>query len=334
MRCSAIVTRDRKQSETVSLIALVPALRRAASTLDPGLFSGWRVRPSDWQFGVSVQQQLWPRASVEVGYNRRWFQGFLVTDNLAVAPSDFGAFSITTPVDPRLPGGGGQAITGLYNVNPGPTATAVNNFVTLASNRGGEYSYYNGVDATFSIRLRQGVTFQGGTSTGQNVIDTCAVRAQLPETAPTNPYCHTATGFLTQARGLVSYTIPIVDVQIAGTFQSNPGAAITANYTVSSAVAAQTLGRPLSNNAPNVSVNLIPPGAMYGDRLNQLDFRLTKILKFGRTRVNAGLDVYNLLNSNAVQTYNTSYVPGAATWPLPTVILPPRFAKVNVQVDF
>jgi hypothetical protein len=31
MHCSAIVTRDRKQSETVSLIALVPALRRAAS---------------------------------------------------------------------------------------------------------------------------------------------------------------------------------------------------------------------------------------------------------------------------------------------------------------
>jgi hypothetical protein len=305
-----------------------------SSTLDPDWFSGWRVRPSDWQFGVSVQQQLAARASIEVGYNRRWFQGFIVTDNLAVAPSDFGTFSITAPVDLRLPGGGGQAISGLYNVNPGPTATAVDNFVTLASKYGDESSYYNGVDVTFNVRLAHGVAFQGGTSTGQSVIDSCAVRAQLPEFATTNPYCHTATGFRTQARGLVSYTIPTLDVQIAGTFQSNPGAAITANYAVTSAVAAQTLGRPLSNNAPNVAVNLIAPGALYGDRLNQLDFRAAKILKIRRTRVNIGVDVFNLFNSNAVQSYNTSFVPGAATWPLPAAVLPPRFAKISAQVDF
>ena len=34
---------------------------------------GWGVRPSDWSFGVSVQQELFPRASVEVGYYRRTF---------------------------------------------------------------------------------------------------------------------------------------------------------------------------------------------------------------------------------------------------------------------
>jgi hypothetical protein len=311
-----------------------------SSALDPALFSGWGVRPSDWQFGVSVQQELLPRASVEVGYFRRWFQGFTVTDNRAVAPSDFGTFSIMAPVDPRLPGGGGQLIAGLYNVNPGPAATAVDNLVTLASNYGAYTSYYNGVDVTFNLRPRGGFTLQGGTSTGQSVIDNCAVRAQLPELtivggiAPTMPYCHTATGFITQARGLVSYTIPKIDVQVAGTVQSNPGSQIVANYTVTSAQAAITLGRPLSNNTPNVAVNLIPPGAMYGDRLNQLDVRATKILKFRRTRTNVGIDVYNLLNSSAVQTYNTSYVPGAAVWPLPTLVLPARFAKISVQFDF
>jgi hypothetical protein len=103
---------------------------------------------------------------------------------------------------------------------------------------------------------------------------------------------------------------------------------------VTSAQAAITLGRPLSNNAPKVAVNLIPPGAMYGDRLNQLDVRATKILKFRRTRTNIGIDVYNLLNSSAVQTYNTSYVPGAAVWPLPTLVLPARFAKISAQIDF
>jgi hypothetical protein len=311
-----------------------------SSALDPGIFSGWRVRPSDWQFGVSVQQQLVARASIEVGYYRRWFQGFVVTDNRAVGPADFAPFSVVTPSDPRLPGGGGQTISGLYNVNPGPSATAVDNLVTLASNYGDYSSYFNGVDVTFNMRLRQGVTIQGGTSTGQSVIDNCAVRAQLPELtltggiSPTTPWCHTATGFITQARGLVSYTIPKADVQVAATLQSNPGAALVANYTVTSAEAALTLGRPLSNNAPNATINIVSPGTMYGDRLNQLDVRATKILKFGRTRTNIGIDVYNLLNSNAVQTYNSSYVPGASTWPLPTLVLPARFAKLSAQIDF
>ncbi len=37
------------------------------------LFSGSGLRPSDWSFGVSVQQEIFPRASVEVGYYRRSF---------------------------------------------------------------------------------------------------------------------------------------------------------------------------------------------------------------------------------------------------------------------
>ena len=51
-------------------------------------------------------------------------------------------------------------------------------------------------------------------------------------------------------------------------------------------------------------MNLVEPGALYGDRVNQLDFRVAKILRFGRYRTQVGLDLYNALNSSAVQTYN------------------------------
>ena len=44
------------------------------AAIDPTLLNGWGVRPSDWQIGASVQQQLLPRVSVEVGYFRRWLQ--------------------------------------------------------------------------------------------------------------------------------------------------------------------------------------------------------------------------------------------------------------------
>ena len=57
------------------------------NTIDPALLSGWGVRPSDWNFGVSVQHELLERVSVEVGYTRRWYNGFIVTDKLAVTPA-------------------------------------------------------------------------------------------------------------------------------------------------------------------------------------------------------------------------------------------------------
>ena len=93
-----------------------------------------------------------------------------------------------------------------------------------------------------------GLTFQGGTSTGQNVADNCDVRANLPElssasapgssgstVSPTSPYCHVAYGVLTQFRGLATYTIPKIDVQFSGVFQSKPGALLSANYAVPAA---------------------------------------------------------------------------------------------------
>ena len=304
-----------------------------SSTLDPALFSGWRVRPSDWSLGVSVQQQLLPRASVEVGYFRRWFQGFTVTKNRAVSATDYTPFSITAPLDSRLPDGGGYTISGLRDINQN-VASLVDNFLTLSSNYGNQYQYFNGVDVNFNVRVRQGLTFQGGTSTGQTVTDNCEIKAKLPELGPVNPYCHTVTGFRTQVRFLTSYTVPKVDVQVSGTLQSNPGGSLAANYTVTSAEAAKTLGRPLSNSATNTTVNVLAPGTLFGDRINVLDVRFAKILKFGQTRTSVGFDLYNSLNSSAVQTYNSSFVAGSGTWPTPTLILPARFAKISVQFDF
>ena len=57
------------------------------NTYDPAILNGWGLRPYDWNLGVQVQQQLLPRVSVNVGYFRRWFGNFLVTDNLAVTPA-------------------------------------------------------------------------------------------------------------------------------------------------------------------------------------------------------------------------------------------------------
>jgi hypothetical protein len=83
----------------------------------------------------------------------------------------------------------------------------------------------------------------------------------------------------------------------------------------------------------NVTVNLVKPGTLYGDRLNQLDFRVAKILKFGGRRAMIGVDLYNVLNSSAVLTYNNAFVAGGQ-WLQPNSILTPRLARISAELSF
>ena len=70
---------------------------------------------------------------------------------------------------------------------------------------------------------------------------------------------------------------------------------------------------------------------MFGDRINQLDFRVAKRLRFGATRMLVGVDLYNSLNINTIQRYITTYGPNYLD---PSLIMPPRFLKFSAQVDF
>ena len=337
------------QTATVDFCGQISNLRFGQNVLtdnfDPALLAGWGVRASDWSLGASVQQQLLPRMSIEVAYQRRWFNGFTLNDNLVTSSSDYSTYSITAPQDPRLPGGGGYAISNLYDISPALSGQ-INNLSTDSRSFGDWYQYFNGVDITLNVRTRSGITLQGGTSTGQNVADNCAVRASLPElnagiggglvgstVSTTSPYCHVAYGLLTQLRGLGAYTIPKIDLQVSGVFQSKPGVLLSANYAVPAADVARSLGRLPSGNVTNVTVNLIEPGSMYGDRLNQLDFRVAKILRFNRTRMTVGVDLYNVTNSSAILTYSNTFVPGGP-WLLPNTVLTGRLARINAEFTF
>ena len=196
------------------------------NNFDPAILNGWGVRPSDWNLAVSIQQQIGRRSSVDVTYSRRWYRGFFVADNLSLQPSDLTPFSLVAPSDPRLPGGGGYVVSGLYDVVP-EKAGQVNNLVADSGKYGAWRQYFNGIDVTVNVRVGRDFTLMGGTSTGQTVADNCDVRAHLPELAttttgtsafgaglagsavtPVSPYCHVAFGILTQFRGLSSYIVP------------------------------------------------------------------------------------------------------------------------------
>jgi hypothetical protein len=186
------------------------------------------------------------------------------------------------------------------------------------------------IDVTVNARPLSGAVLQGGFSTGRSVTDNCEIRSKLPEIAPLNPYCHTSTGFVSQYKFLGSYVVPRVAVQLSGTLQGLPGPLLAANFNASNAVIRPSLGRPLSGNAANATVNLVRPGALYGERLNQLDVRVGKLLRLGRTRTSVGVDVFNVLNANTVLSENSNY----AAWRASLAILLPRYARFSAQIDF
>jgi hypothetical protein len=135
---------------------------------------------------------------------------------------------------------------------------------------------------------------------------------------------------MTQVKLLGTYTVPKANVNVAATIQSSPGAILTANYVATNAVVQPSLGRPLSGGAANVTVNLVEPGTLFGDRLNQLDLRFSRPVRFGPRRVAVNLDIYNALNANPIIQYNLNY----AVWQTPQRILEARLFKISGQFDF
>jgi hypothetical protein len=318
---------------------------------DPAIVSGWGVRPSDWQVTAWIEQEWGARASVSLAYTRRWFQGFFAVDNLSLQPSDLTPFSLIAPADPRLPGGGGYLVSGLYDVVP-EKAGQVDNFVANSSKYGPWTQYFNGVDVTVNIRAWKRLTVAGGTSTGQTVADNCPVRENVPELStnsmgtsafgpglsgatvnPGNPYCHVAFGMLTQLRGFSTYIVPRVDIVVSAIFQSKSGPMLAALYAAPNAIVAPSLGRSLSADAANTTVNLVEPGTMYGTRINQLDLRIARSFKTGQARTSLGLDVYNALNAGTVLTYDNTFVPGGP-WLQPLTTLSPRLFKLTGEITF
>ncbi len=320
----------------------------SAVTYDPSTYRGWGVRQYNWEFSGAIQHELIKQVSIDVGYFRRIYGNLTTTYNRALPASAYDKYSVTAPVDPRLGDNSGKVITDLYDLNPAFTVGGIPQdiFSTQADKEGKVYSHWNGVDIGVRARMAR-LNVSGGLSTGRTSIDNCdvvrkwiSVNLAAVSTASSNNaglvnfsssplYCHQDSNFLTQVKGYASYSFP-ADVQLAATWQSIPGQPLSANVGYTTAQVAQSLNRPLSGGAPTVTVNVIPPGTVYGDRLHQLDLRLGKTFRLGRSRLNASVDVYNLLNSDAVLNENSAF----AVLRRPLAVVRPQFVKFGAQLNF
>ncbi|MEQ1757584.1 MAG: carboxypeptidase regulatory-like domain-containing protein [Vicinamibacterales bacterium] len=322
-----------------------------ATSYDPKLLSGFGVRPYNYEFSAAVNRELMPRVSVELGYFRRIWGNFQVTDNRAVSAADYDRFSIVAPSDARLPDGGGYTVNGLYDLKPTSFGRPADNYVTLSDNYGKQTYHWQGVDINFNLRPRGGLTVQGGIATGKTSTDTCAIVTKIPEmlvgvagAAPVNlflaqtagmqmpdQYCAQQTPYVTQVKFQTVYLIPKIDVQLSSNFASTQGPLVYGNYTATNADVQASLGRVLAGGAPNKSVNIVYPGELYGERLQMLDLSIGKVVRLGGSRrMSTRLDFYNFLNRDTPVAVNNNY----AAFMRPTDIVPARFAKITLTYDF
>ena len=217
------------------------------------------------------------------------------------------------------------------------------------------------------------VTIQGGTSSGSVVEDSCGVVRSHPEYYIFGPwggtgmfldtflgglgqwpqaFCHRESGWKTNVKGLAVYSVPKIDVLLSGTFRSLPypgnefpsvqsqslgGTVLALN--IPGVVNQTSLGRPFGSGNVVEFLNIVQPGALYGDRLNAMDLRVSKILKHGISqegRIHVNFDVYNLFNSNTTEVYQRTYTaPGPTSAYLnPLSIMSARFFKITAQFDF
>jgi hypothetical protein len=332
----------------------------STAVIDKDFTEGWGKRGYNWRATASIEQQLAPGLAIAATYARSIFGNFLVTDNLNLTPADFDPYCVTLPVDSRLPLSG-QQVCGLYDQRTNP---AVSNLYGFANNYVGRYDipgytqskqteHFNGFDLQLQSRFRRG-TLAGGWSTG-NTIQNTAVSAnggQINNSASNcyvvdNPEnltsvlspCKVNTPYQHRFRFNGSYELPF-GVQFAAVLQDLPGPLIVANRVFSSAEinaqATGALGRPL--RLANRTIDMLTPFSLFGDRIRQMDVRVSKLFRFGGQRVQANLDVYNLANASTPTFLRNTYTaPGAVTttpWMQPTQIMDGRFFKFSAQYDF
>jgi len=104
-----------------------------------------------------------------------------------------------------------------------------------------------------------------------------------------------------------------------------------------------SLGRAFGSGNVIEFLNIVHPGVLYGNRLNAVDLRLSKILKLGifkEGRAHANVDIYNLFNSHTTEVYQRNYTAPAApgsprsTYLDPLQIMSARYFKFGTQIDF
>ena len=286
-------------------------------------------REYTWDYLLEVQHELVTGVSVSAGFNRNWTHNREVTDNVLVSGADFDEYCFTVPDDPRIPTAG-QEICGNYDINPALFGQ-VQNERTVDSAVGVERSrVWNGFTFSLDGRFPNGLTLAGGLDIGKQTTDDCYTLD-----APNNgdPFCHVERSFgdLTDFRLRGGYPLP-QGIQVSFIYKNLPGQAIDTDGTIQRAdVRFVDPARTAPLSRSSITRPFHVPLSNFTARFQQLDVRLTKTLNFAGFRADTSLDLYNMLNSDSIQSIRDRF---GSSYLRPTNILDARLLQVSTILSF
>jgi hypothetical protein len=307
---------------------------------------------------VSIQHELLPRVSVTAGWYHRDYKNLRRRTNTLQTFADYTPFTLFSPID-------GSSIT-YYNVSKAKVSAVS----TVDENAPDRKMWYNGFEYNFNARLARGVTLFGGGMSERTLAQVCDEQANPNLLLYCD---QTKSGIPWRTQFKLSGSVPVkYGVQVSFAFQSLPGylfgtsaqyaltgvsgpSGITTNnppngassvwqitpttrYTAcpgSSASAGCVVGALVDAgmNVSSLSVPLVAPMTEYGDRINQLDFSVTKTIRIGRTSIQPKFDLFNLLNASPVIAVRGQNY-GTAAYNQPSTVLVGRVFQLGAIVKF
>jgi hypothetical protein len=244
---------------------------------------------------------------------------------------------MTVPNDARLPNAGQQRC-GFYDIKQelfGQYTLRVTNakeFVGKYGNTRLPQRYWDGFTVGLNGRLPYDARLGGGIDVGRNVDDHC-----FTVDVPNQPMDITGSDGLN-----TGWNTPVLNSQGEGacravtSWANNLDFRINGNVPIKGGFNASFIFRNTVGANASQGVTLLTPNSLFGDRFNQLDLSVNKMLDIGWGRLRLAFDLYNALNGSSIQNVTTAYTTtaNANRWTRPTTFLDPRLARITMGLQF
>ena len=216
----------------------------------------------------------------------------------------------------------------MYTLNTGKVGVATDNLVTFSTQN---KTTYNGVEFTVNVAARQIPAVRRRHDDDRRAVERRCDDARQPEQRSRS--ATRSPPFRTTVKASARVLVPVRHPGRADRSPSIPGPGVSANYTVTSAIA----GRPIIGStagAASTSINLVEPGTLFLDYQNRLDLRLGKTFRLDRTR-SRDSRTSSTCSTRAPSSASTRPTPRRhEPWLTPTAIMEGRYVRFGLQMSF
>jgi len=304
--------------------------------------------PRTWNLesALEVQHQLASRLSVSASWFTGSFHNLTTTINQAWSLDDYTPYTFHNPLT-------GQPLP-VFARSLAASQRPTRNLDTFDPDR---RQKYDAVAAEFRWRLPRGGQLFGGGGIERERIRSCTAPDDPNYLSPTPTIPQNTTNYTGQAfcddfaieipwkKGLkLAGTTPVVwGIDLSMVFQSNESPNSTRTMNVTRGITRYPAGCP----APCPAGQIVMPSDVFGqtslimyleparatfvERINQLDFKVSRTFKVGRFSVLPVFEVFNVNNSDAIISYVTTNAL-AATYLTPNSIMQGRMYGLGATV--